>query len=102
MSAFYARKVANTDRWSNHAYGLAIDINPLFNPYTKGTMCCPPEGKNYLNRVVPGTITKNSLIYNLFKERGWEWGGECFYERDGVIDRHHFQKILGDTNKTTN
>ncbi len=103
-SAFYARKVAQTDRWSNHASGLAIDINPLINPYSKGAIVCPQEGEPYLDRdrVVPGMITKDSYIYKLFKERGWEWGGECFYERDGVIDRHHFQKIVSGINKNTN
>ncbi len=103
-SAFYARKVAGTDRWSNHAYGLAVDINPLLNPYSKGSLCCPVEGKYYLDRTlgIPGMITADSFIYRLFKERGWQWGGECFYERDGVIDRHHFQKIVIGSNKTTN
>lgn len=103
-SAFYARKVARTNRWSNHASGLAIDINPLLNPYSKGEYFCPKEGKCYLDRTldVPGMITKDSYIYQLFLERGWEWGGECFYARDGVIDRHHFQKIIPGINQTTN
>lgn len=103
-SAFYARKVARTQRWSNHASGLAIDINPLINPYSKGDFYCPKEGVQYLDRsvLVPGMITKDSLIYQLFRERGWEWGGECFIERDSVIDRHHFQKIIPGINKNTN
>ena len=103
-SAFYARKVAGTHRWSNHATGLAIDINPLLNPYSKGSYFCPPEGMLYLDRTlnIPGMITKGSYIYQLFKERGWQWGGECFFERDGVIDRHHFQKVISGVNKTTN
>lgn len=103
-SAFYARKVAGTQRWSNHATGLAIDINPLLNPYSKGSFFCPQEGAPYLDRTLnlPGIITKESLIYKLFTERGWEWGGECFFERDGTIDRHHFQKIIPGINKNTN
>ncbi len=103
-SAFYARKVAGTSRWSNHAHGLAIDINPLLNPYSKGSFFCPKEGERYLDRTLnePGMITKGSYIYTLFKERGWQWGGECFYERDGVIDRHHFQKVVAHINKNTN
>jgi hypothetical protein len=103
-SAFYARRVAKTQRWSNHASGLAIDINPLINPYSKGDFFCPKEGERYLNRsaLVPGMITKDSYIYQLFRERGWEWGGECFFDRDGVIDRHHFQKIIPGINKNTN
>ena len=103
-SAFYARKVASTQRWSNHASGLAIDINPLLNPYSKGDFFCTQEGECYLDRTldVPGMITKDSYIYQLFIERGWEWGGECFYARDGVLDRHHFQKIISGINQTTN
>lgn len=103
-SAFYARKVARTNRWSNHASGLAIDINPLLNPYSKGDFFCPQEAAYYLDRTLdlPGMIEKESYIYTLFIERGWQWGGECFRERDGVIDRHHFQKIIPGINQTTN
>ncbi len=104
-SAFYARKVARTNRWSNHSFGCAIDINPLLNPYSSPKIRVEPkEGEYYLDRTLnlPGMITKNSYVYNLFKERGWEWGGECFFNRDGVIDRHHFQKIVTGLNKITN
>lgn len=103
-SAFYARKVANTDRWSNHASGLAVDINPLINPWSKGDLVAPKEGAHYLGctKKVPGMITKDGLVYKLFTERGWQWGGECFYERDGVLDRHHFQKVVPGINETTN
>ncbi len=103
-SAFYARKVAGTDRWSNHSFGCAIDINPRINPYSKGTFFTPPEGEKYLDRtkLVPGMITEETPIYQIFKTYGWEWGGECFYERDGVIDRHHFQKIVPGLNRSTN
>ena len=102
-SAFYARYVANTTRWSNHAYGLAIDINPLLNPYSKGSFFCPQEGERYLDRTLnePGMITKGSYIYELFKERGWVWGGEAFLDR-GIIDRHHFQKVVPGFNKNAN
>lgn len=105
-SAFFARKVANTDRWSNHSYGLAIDINPLLNPYSSHKIIsAPQEGLPYLDRTlnIPGMITTDSYIYSLFKELGWEWGGECFLHRgDGVIDRHHFQKVVDGINHTTN
>lgn len=103
-SAFYARKVAGTNRWSNHSFGCAIDINPLLNPYSKEEFFTPPEAKQYLDRTLnkPGMITKDSYIYKLFKDRGWEWGGECFYERDKTIDRHHFQKTVSGLNKNTN
>lgn len=101
---FYARMVARTARWSNHSFGCAIDINPLLNPYSRGDFFTPREGQAYLDRSLdlPGMITKESLMYKLFIERGWQWGGECFYERDGTIDRHHFQKIIPGVNKNTN
>lgn len=107
-SAFYARKVAGTDRWSNHSYGCAIDINPLLNPYSSPRVKALPAGSEmYVDRhddqnIIPGMITTKTYIYKLFKERGWQWGGECFIERDGVIDRHHFQKIIPGMNFTTN
>ncbi|MBT4855547.1 M15 family metallopeptidase [bacterium] len=104
-SAFYARKVAGKSYWSNHSYGLAIDINPLINPYCKGDFCCPEQGKvNLKNRSYSkaGMITSDSDIYDLFLSRGWEWGGECFYDYDGVIDLHHFQKAIPGINKSTN
>lgn len=103
-SMFYARKVAGATRWSNHAFGCAIDINPLLNPYSREDFFTPREGEAFLNRSLdlPGMITAQSYIYQLFKRHGWEWGGECFYERDKTIDRHHFQKTVPGLNKTTN
>ena len=103
-SMFYARKVAGATRWSNHSFGCAVDINPLLNPYSKEAYFTPAEGQAFLNRSLnlPGMITRDSYIYKLFAERGWQWGGECFYERDKTIDRHHFQKIIPGVNKTTN
>lgn len=103
-SAFFARYVDRTAYWSNHSFGCAIDINPLLNPYSRGNYFSPKEGQAYLDRTlnIPGMITKDSYIYRLFIERGWQWGGECFFERNGVVDRHHFQKIIPGLNKTTN
>lgn len=103
-SMFYARKVAGAVRWSNHSFGCAIDINPLLNPYSRKDFFTPREGQAFLNRSLnlPGMITATSYIYELFAERGWQWGGECFYDRDETVDRHHFQKIIPGVNKNTN
>ena len=105
-SGFYARLVANSNppRWSNHSTGLAVDINPLLNPLSKEEFFTPKKGERYLDRTLdePGMITEESYIYKLFIERGWQWGGECFYERDKTIDRHHFQKIIPGINQNTN
>ncbi len=103
-SAFYARHVAGTTRWSNHSFGTAVDINPLLNPYSRGECFTPSRGKRYLDRTLdePGMITPASYIYRLFIEHGWQWGGECFYERDKTVDRHHFQKVIPGLNENTN
>ncbi|MDP3889470.1 MAG: M15 family metallopeptidase [bacterium] len=90
--AHCTRFVDHTRWWSNHSFGIAIDINPIQNPcLTRGDFW-PKAAKKYLDRTVsqPGMITKNSFIYNLFIKRGWVWGGECFGL--SYIDYHHFQK----------
>lgn len=102
--AHCTRKVARENRWSNHAYGLAIDINPQINPYVNPgkKLICPKNGEKNLNNRsanIPGMITKDSAIYKLFIEHGFEWGGECFDEYE---DLHHFQKIIFELNKTQN
>ena len=101
-SALFVRNIANTEKLSNHSYGLAIDINPQQNPYLRkesnGDIYVEPidkHGHKYLNRnrKNPGMITEDTLIYKLFTERGWEWGGECF-EDENIYDFHHFDKII--------
>ena len=49
-SAFNCRFVAGTQRWSMHAYGLAIDLNPVENPYVSGSHVSPPAGEPYADR----------------------------------------------------
>jgi D-alanyl-D-alanine carboxypeptidase len=100
-SAHCTRRVVGTSRWSNHSYGTAIDINPRLNPYTRDDSYCPQNSKRYLDRTLnePGMITHESTIYHIFKEKGWEWGGECF---DHCVDYHHFQKVVPGLNKSKN
>lgn len=74
---------------SQHSYGRAIDINPLQNPYVKGKLIIPPQGKKYIKRTdLKGQISKDSLVYQLFTERGWDWGGAWF----DLFDYQHFEK----------
>ncbi len=75
---------------SQHSFGRAIDINPLLNPYVKGDMIIPPSGKKYIDRALnhQGQISKESLIYTLFAERGWDWGGSWY----DLLDYQHFEK----------
>lgn len=91
-SAFCYRVVEGTNVISTHSYGLAIDINPVQNPYIVGGKVLPIEGKEFLDRenVRKGMIVKGDPAYNAFKSRGWTWGGDW----TRVKDYHHFQKDI--------
>jgi hypothetical protein len=49
-SAFNCRPVAGTSRWSEHAYGRAVDLDPLENPYVSGDTTSHPRSRRYLDR----------------------------------------------------
>lgn len=78
-SAFNCRyAVANGPKtWSMHAYGEAVDIDTLENPYTLDGRVYPPAGKPYTNRsrVRPGMIVPGSAPVRAFTSVGWGWGG---------------------------
>lgn len=76
-SGFNCRLVRGTDHWSQHAYGLAVDINPRENPYLVGGEIRPPDGAAYLDRadVRPGMIVEGDVVFDAFTARGFEWGG---------------------------
>jgi hypothetical protein len=76
-SSFNCRFVGGARRWSMHAYGLAIDLNPIENPYVAGRRVSPPAGRAYLDRrrARPGLITAGGAVVRAFASRGWEWGG---------------------------
>jgi hypothetical protein len=83
-SAFNCRKVAGSDTWSEHAYGKAIDINPVQNPYVKGSTVDPPAGKDWTNRAdqVPGMIANRDHVWHAWFYEGWEWGGDWTNSKD--------------------
>jgi len=94
-SAFNCRAVTgNKSIFSQHSYGLAIDINPKINPYVnaKKHIVLPTNGQSYLNRnkKFPGMIAGDTLIYKLFIERGWRWGGDF----KSLNDYQHFEKNI--------
>lgn len=91
-SAFNFRVVAGTTRLSNHSYGLAIDINPLVNPYVTAKGVYPEGGKDYMERdpTVSGLIVEGDACYNAFVKRGYIWGGHW----NSVKDYQHFEKKL--------
>ena len=90
-SAFNYRKVPFKEVLSNHAKGIAIDINPLYNPYIVGEEVLPTNGIKYVDRSKEDFrfIKKNDDIYSIFKKYGWSWGGEWTHAKD----YQHFEKI---------
>lgn len=76
-SAFNCRAVTGGTGWSEHAYGRAIDVNPLINPYVKGSLVLPPEAAPYTDRTRndPGMIHAGDGVVQSFLARGWKWGG---------------------------
>jgi poly-gamma-glutamate synthesis protein (capsule biosynthesis protein) len=81
-SAFNCRTVADQERWSAHAYGAAVDINPVENPYVVDGSVRPPSGRRFaaLDRspgakAPPGVIVADDVVVEAFREIGWEWGG---------------------------
>jgi hypothetical protein len=62
--------------WSNHAYGLAIDINPVENPYVGCGMTRDPTSLRYVDRsrIRKGMVTP--AVVRAFRAIGWGWGGD--------------------------
>lgn len=95
-SAFNFRFISHTKRLSKHSWGLAVDINPLYNPYVRkvdGKLLIDPSGaNNYVNREIykPYMILKDDLCYREFIKRGFKWGGEW----ESLKDYQHFDKTL--------
>jgi D-alanyl-D-alanine carboxypeptidase len=77
-SAFNCRFVAGQPgTWSQHAYGLAIDVNPIENPYVSGDHVSPAAGRPYADRSKnePGMIHDGDSTVRAFATQGFEWGG---------------------------
>jgi len=87
-SSFNFRFISHTTRVSKHGLGLAVDINTLYNPYTKivngERIVEPVTGEPYLDREAdfPCRIDHDDLCYRLFTERGFEWGGDWEDRKD--------------------
>lgn len=96
-SCFNYRVVDGTDHLSKHATGMAIDINPFYNPYvvydkdgSGKTYISPIGSEPYADRTksFPYKIDENDLCYKLFIEHGFTWGGNW----NSSKDYQHFQK----------
>ena len=84
-SAFNCRFVAGTSRWSEHAYGHAIDINPIENPYADSDgYVSPPAGAPFRDRSqrAKGLIHRGGNVVQAFAAIGWEWGGYWSWPKD--------------------
>jgi hypothetical protein len=94
-SAFNFRFIDGTTKRSSHSDGLAIDINPLYNPYVRTRngkeVVLPENGTEYADRTKenPYYIKKDDICYQAFSKRGFTWGGEWKSSKD----YQHFQKI---------
>jgi hypothetical protein len=83
-SGFNCRFVSGTRRWSQHAYGEAIDVNPVENPYVQGTRVSPPAGRRFLDRsrARRGMAVEGGVLVRAFESVGWKWGGRWTSSRD--------------------
>ena len=89
-TAFCYREISGGGKLSKHALGIAIDLNPLYNPYVKGGKVEPEAGLPYVNRrqKFAMKITKNDLAYKVFTRHGFKWGGNW----KSLKDYQHFEK----------
>ena len=93
-SAFNYRQASGMHRLSRHAEGMAIDINPLYNPLVKHRegriRVYPSSAIPYIDRTkeFPYKIKKGDLCYRLFKQHGFRWGGDWKNSKD----YQHFEK----------
>ena len=76
-AAFVCRPVRGQTRWSAHAYGLAVDVDPFQNPYHRGDLVLPERASAYLDRGWrrPGMIRPGDAVTRAFAAIGWTWGG---------------------------
>lgn len=96
-SAYNCRNIEGTKKWSRHAYGKAIDINPIQNPYiSKKGYISHKESLKYKKRFQKdlknsndkAMILKNDIVIIMFKKYNWIWGGDW----NTIKDYQHFDK----------
>lgn len=86
-SGYQCRRVAGRTTWSEHAYGRAVDLNPLQNPMVRGTYIDPPAGSGWLrrDRYLIGMVHAEGAV-RAFTANGFHWGGRW----RTLKDYHHF------------
>lgn len=89
-SCFCYRNVNGSKKLSKHSLGMAIDINPLYNPCVKNGSVRPKKGQPYANRTRTFNykIERGDLLWRLFTEHGFRWGGAW----RSLKDWQHFEK----------
>lgn len=91
-SSFNSRYISGSDILSWHAYGLAVDINPLYNPYVLDEdICLPASARRYMDRTLDFDmkIDMNDMCCRIFLKHGFTWGGAW----DNPKDYMHFEKV---------
>ena len=83
-SGFNCRRVYPGGPWSEHAYGKAIDVNPVENPYVHGRVVEPPAGRGFLDRTKrrAGMAVESGVLVRAFDRAGWHWGGRWRSSKD--------------------
>lgn len=89
-TSFVCRPTTSGLSWSEHAYGLAVDVNPFHNPYIKGDLVLPELASAYTRRnwQRPGMITAGDEVTESFAKIGWGWGGTWRSAKDWM----HFSR----------
>ncbi len=94
--AYACRSTVSSSRWSEHASGLAIDLNPFHNPYIKvsanrSPRLVPAMSQHYLDRswVRRGMLTADHPVVQAFADIGWEWGGDWESAKDWMHFSHN-------------
>jgi hypothetical protein len=88
-SSFNCRNATGSTHWSNHAYGRAIDVDPIENPYVSGGTTSHPASRPYLDRSRHGrgTAYEGGVLVEAFRWVGWGWGGAW---SGSIRDYQHF------------
>ncbi|MGH3666633.1 MAG: M15 family metallopeptidase [Egibacteraceae bacterium] len=83
-TAFVCRAARGATSWSQHAYGLAVDVNPFHNPYVAGDLVLPELASAYANRgrKQPGMVHAGGTVTRAFAAVGWGWGGTWRSRKD--------------------
>ena len=86
-AAYVCRTARGQTKFSQHAYGTAVDINPFHNPLVKRDLVVPELASAYADRgaVRPGMHVRGSAAVRAFRAIGWTWGGTWRSSKDWML-----------------